>query len=275
MKQNKNHIRLTILGCGTSTGVPRPDGFWGNCNPNCSKNYRRRAALLIQKIGEDNRETTILIDSGPDIRHQLFDAKVKNIDAIFYTHAHADHVHGIDDLRYYSSVHRQKNKKLMVYAHPATITYLHQNFRYCFFSPDETFYPSLFETQAIGGGDKIEIHGEGGTITIEPILQIHGKIYSLGFRVGPIAYCVDLNEFTSQALNQLQNLDLLIIESLHNNPHVSHLSLPQALEWIEYFKPKEALITAMSGALDYETLRQSLPSNVKPSYDGLTVDVLF
>lgn len=275
---DKVEYHLTILGAGTSTGVPKRFNAWYVCDPSVKQNFRRRAALLVEKvitcsINNTQRRTTILIDTGPDIRAQLYKARVEKLDAVFYSHAHADHIHGIDDLRAFSLQDKDKKAKLKVYGHKATVTYMYKNFSYCFTDSMDGLYTAILEPHEIAGEDKVVVNGDAGSIVVEPILQLHGSIYSLGFRINNIAYCVDLHEFGAKAAKQLSNLDLFIIEALQNNKHVSHLSLEEAINYIQSNNAKHGIVTALGGQLDYMTLLNELPSNIKPAYDGMKIIV--
>ncbi|WP_370930826.1 MBL fold metallo-hydrolase [Bartonella sp. DGB1] len=269
----KDKLKITILGCGSSMGVPRPNGVWGECDPNNKFNRRTRCSLLVQRINKSGEQTNVVIDTGPDLRSQLITAQVKSLDAVLYTHMHADHIHGIDDLRVFALNKRKVNEKLYVYGHKATIASLKRSFRYCFHSQDEHFYPSLLTAIEITAKDQIIISGAGGDLIFDPVLQLHGSIYSFGFKFNNIGYSIDLNDFASITKDKFKNLNLLIIEALQIEPHISHLSLDDALNWIKYFNPHNAILTAMSNNLDYNKINNKLPGNVKLAHDGLTLEL--
>lgn len=263
--------RFTILGCGSSPGVPRITGDWGACNPANPRNRRSRAALLVQQIGEDGGVTTVVIDTGPDFRQQMIDAKVADIDAVLYTHAHADHLHGIDDIRgYFHNSHR----RIPIHADAATMDRIQAGFGYCLETPSGSNYPPIVQPVLIERLDRtFTVDGAGGAIEFLPLKQQHGDIHSLGFRIGDIAYCSDVSDFPEDSVAKLQNLDLLILDALQYKFHPSHLSLEQSLDWISRLQPKRAYLTHMHVPLDYDTVMGETPKHVEPAYDGLSFTV--
>ncbi|MET3790315.1 MBL fold metallo-hydrolase [Aquamicrobium terrae] len=264
-----DRLRFTVLGCGSSPGVPRITGDWGACDPANPKNRRMRAAAMFERIKEDGRRTTVVIDTGPDFRAQMLMAGVKRIDAVLYTHPHADHIHGIDDLRGY--VLEQK-RLIDIYADSFTMARLREAFGYCFETPPGSSYPPILWARNIDHDRPITVEGEGGALAFEPLPQVHGDITSLGFRVGDIAYCPDVSAFPEATAARLNGLDLLIIDALQYRRHPSHFSLGEALEWIERLKPKQAVLTHMHVPLDYETVRAETPDIVEPAYDGMALE---
>ncbi|MFD2649737.1 MBL fold metallo-hydrolase [Devosia albogilva] len=267
-----DRIVATILGCGSSGGVPRIGNVWGACDPNNPRNRRRRCSLLIEAwSGDEPEPTRVLIDTGPDLREQLLDAHVDRVDAVVYTHAHADHIHGIDDLRVLALHNR---KRVDVFFDAETGRRLHQAFGYCFVTPPGSDYPPILNGYEIGGNETLSIHGPGGTVSLQVFEQLHGKITSLGFRVADFAYSVDLSGFPEESFPALRNLDLWIIDALRPTPHPSHLSLPETLDWIEKFQPHRAIITDMHIDMDYATLVAELPEHITPAFDGMRIDVL-
>lgn len=262
---------FTILGCGSSHGVPRSDGDWGVCDPNNSKNRRRRASLLIEQLGPMGEKTTVVIDTGPDFREQMISARVKYIDAVIYTHGHADHTHGIGDLRAFAMAHR---KRIPIHSDSGTLKILEESFEYCIKSPIGSGYQPIVEHTLIDGIDTpIEIDGEGGMVSLRPIDLEHGPIQSLGFRIGNFAYCTDVSVFPEESIEKLQGLDTLIIDATLTTPHFSHLSLDQAVEWAIKLGAKQAYITHMHTALDYDYVMSSTPDHIAPCYDGLQIKV--
>jgi phosphoribosyl 1,2-cyclic phosphate phosphodiesterase len=213
-------LTLTILGCGSSAGVPRPALGWGACDPSNPKNRRRRCSLLAERLS-DGGTTRIVIDTSPDLREQLIDAEVDHIDAVFLTHEHADQTHGMDDLR---SVVLHQRRRIPVYFNQSTAKDIMARFSYCFISPEGSDYPPILNRHSIEAGE---------------------------------------------SWPHLENLDLWIIDGLRYAGHPSHFSVNDALSWIDRFKPRRAVITNMHSDLDYEVLRQSLPPNVIPAYDGM------
>jgi phosphoribosyl 1,2-cyclic phosphate phosphodiesterase len=261
---------LTILGSGSSAGVPRPALGWGACDPNNPKNRRRRCSLLVDKNG-DAGLTRVLIDTSPDLREQLIDAKVDHLDAVFLTHEHADQTHGIDDLR---SVVLHQRKRIPVYLNQATAKDIVSRFAYCFEQAPGSDYPAILSRQSIEAGGTQTIEGKGGPVTLTAFLLQHGNIPALGYRVGNAAYTPDLNDIPKESFVALENLDLWIVDALRYAPHPSHFSLDDALSWIARFKPRRAVLTNLHSDLDYEVLRAKLPDGLVPGYDGmqLTID---
>lgn len=263
--------RFTILGCSSSPGVPRITGDWGECDPKNPKNRRTRAAFLIEQIGPDGGITTVVIDTGPDFREQMIRAGVSSIDAVLYTHAHADHIHGIDDLRGYFHISHQR---IPIHADVPTMDRIREGFRYCLETPPGSSYPPIVRPVLIESLDKsFVIDGAGGPIRFWPHKQTHGDIHSLGFRIGKLAYCSDISNFPPESIEKVQNLDVLIIDALQYRPHPSHLSLEQSLAWIERLKPKHAILTHMHTPLDYETVLAETPDHVEPAYDQMQIEL--
>ncbi|MGI9413838.1 MAG: MBL fold metallo-hydrolase [Hyphomicrobiales bacterium] len=260
-------LQFTILGCGSSGGVPRIGGHWGQCDPDNPKNRRRRCSLLVRRSGPDGT-TNVLIDTSPDMRQQLLDAQVGWIDGVLYTHEHADHIHGIDDLRVVAINGRQR---INVWAGQRTHDHLLRSFGYCFEQPPGSEYPPICDANLLHPDRNTTVEGPGGPITARPFEQIHGSISSLGFRIGGLAYSSDLHDLPDRSLETLTGLDIWIVDALRRTPHPSHFSLDDALGWIERLKPKRAILTNMHVDLDYDTLRSELPSTVEPAYDGLTI----
>lgn len=263
-------LRLTILGCGSSPGTPRITGDWGACDPANPRNRRRRCAALVERIGPDGDRTSVVIDTGPDFREQMIDAGVTRLDAAVYTHPHADHIHGIDDLRGYAL---QQRRLMDVHADRPTMDRLQEAFDYCFRTPPGSSYPPILVPRLIAHEQAFTIDGEGGALTFEPLPQIHGDIISLGFRIGDLAYCPDVSDFPTDTARRLENLDCLVIDALQYRPHPSHLSLSQALEWVERLKPCRAVLTHMHIPLDYETVERQTPAHVSVAYDGMRIEL--
>jgi phosphoribosyl 1,2-cyclic phosphate phosphodiesterase len=263
-------VTLTIMGCGSSAGVPRPALGWGHCDPNNPKNRRRRCSLLTER-NSGNGVTRVVIDTSPDLREQLIDAEVDHLDAVFLTHEHADQTHGIDDLR---SVVLHQRKRIPTYFNQSTAKDIMARFSYCFIAPEGSDYPPILTRHGIEAGESQEILGKGGAITFTAFNLQHGRIPALGYRIGNAAYTPDLSDIPEASWPALENLDLWIVDGLRYAPHPSHFSVDDALSWIARFKPKRAVITNMHSDLDYEVLRRSLPKGVVPAYDGmqLTLD---
>lgn len=258
---------FSILGCGSSGGVPRIGGKWGQCDPSNPKNNRKRCSLLVEQTSADG-STTVLIDTAPEMRLQLIDAGIGAIDAVIYTHSHADHVHGIDDLR---QIALNTEKRVPVWADNKTGKDLLRRFDYAFKQAKNSPYPPVLKMNFFN--DNIEITGKGGAINFTPIRVIHGSADAFGFRVGDIAYIPDVSEIPAESWAQLKGLSYWIIDALRYAPHPSHTHVEQTLKWIEHIAPKHAILTNMHLDLDYETLRKTLPSHISPAYDGLKIDI--
>jgi phosphoribosyl 1,2-cyclic phosphate phosphodiesterase len=256
---------LTILGCGSSAGVPRPALGWGACDPTNPRNRRRRCSMMAERVSEQGI-TRVVIDTSPDLREQLIDTNVDDIDAVFLTHEHADQTHGMDDLR---SVVLKRRKRIPVYMNTSTATDIMLRFGYCFQSPEGSDYPPILDRLSIEAGESRTITGKGGALTLTPFLVQHGNIPALGYRIDNTAYTPDLNDIPPESWPALKGLDLWIIDGLRYTQHPSHFSLSDALSWIDRFKPKRAVITNMHADLDYEVVRQNLPEGVIPAYDGI------
>lgn len=254
---------FTILGCGSSGGVPRLGGLWGACDPENPKNRRSRCSLLVECV-TDLGTTRVLIDTSPDMRQQLLDAGVGYLDAVLFTHGHADHVHGIDDLR---MIVFNRRSRLPVWADLKTQERLFESFGYVFEQPEGSLYPPLLDMNTIDGD--VVITGDGGDITFQPIRVGHGSIDALGFRINSAAYLPDVAEIYDESWPLLDGLDIWILDALRRTPHPTHIHLERALEWIARVAPKHAVLTNMHIDLDYETVKNETPANVEPAFDGL------
>lgn len=258
-------LRYTILGCGSSGGVPRLGGHWGDCDPENPRNTRRRCAMLVERDGSDGT-TTVLIDTPPDIRSQLLDTGTGRLDGVVYTHSHADHVHGIDDLR---MIVFNMRARIKVWADGDTQNALLGRFGYAFVQPEGSPYPPILDMKTIKDG--FEIDGPGGPIPFEPFKVGHGSIDSLGFRIGGLAYLPDVAEIYDEAWPALEGLDCWVVDALRRTPHPTHSHLEQTLEWIDRLQPKQAVLTNMHIDLDYETVRDETPEHIEPAYDGMVL----
>lgn len=259
--------RATILGCGSSGGVPRIGTMWGACDPTNGKNRRLRCSILVERLGKP-RNTTALIDSSPDVREQLLSVRCEALDGVLYTHDHADHTHGIDDLR---MVAYAMKKRLDVWADAQTLASLTARFAYCFEKPAGSSYPPILTAHTIEPPQPVRIEGPSGPIELMPFEQVHGDIATLGFRIGKLAYSPDVSDICDASAAMLEGLDVWIVDALRYIPHPSHFSVKQALEWIRRLQPKRAILTHMTTDLDYEALRRELPDNVEPAYDGMVI----
>jgi phosphoribosyl 1,2-cyclic phosphate phosphodiesterase len=265
-----DRLRFTILGCGSSPGTPRINGDWGACDPANPKNARTRCAAMAERIAADGRITRVVIDTGPDFRAQMIAAKADRLDAVIYTHAHADHIHGIDDLRTYALIQR---RRIDIHADQATLHRLREGFGYCFETPPGSGYPPILDAHLFGHDRPITIEGEGGPLTFEPLPQIHGDILSVGFRIGDLAYCPDVSAWPDATVGRLGGLEVLVIDALQYKRHPTHFSLAEALEWIERLKPGRAVLTHMHTPLDYDTVMRETPVHVEPGYDGMSIEI--
>ncbi len=260
-------LKLTILGCGSSGGVPRPAYGWGACDPNNPKNRRRRCSIMLER-SKDLEKTVVIIDTSPDLREQLLSVDAKRIDAVLFTHDHADHTHGLDDVR---PVVLHMRQRIPTYMDAVTSRVLHQRFGYCYETPPGSDYHPIVEDRRLIPGHVVEIDGPGGSIAATPFRVNHGMIDALGCRIGSTAYTPDVNDIPDESISALTGLDLWIVDALRPTPHPSHFSLPETLAWIERLKPKQAILTNLHTDLDYAALCAQLPKNVTPAYDGLEI----
>jgi len=256
-------LRFTILGCGSSGGVPRLGGHWGNCDPNNVKNFRKRCSLLIQRF-ENNNVTNVLIDTTPDMRQQLLDAKIGKLDAVIYTHEHADHLHGLDDLR---MIVINMQKRLPVFASKQTKNSILERFGYAFKTPKGSPYPPILDMNDLP--ETLEIQGAGGPIKFTSFDVDHGNILVSAIKVNDVLYTPDISTVRNDT--ELRDLDYWILDSLRYKPHPSHVNLEQALGLIDRYKPKKAILTNLHVDLDYLTLLKETPDNVVPAHDGLQI----
>tara|TARA_B100001093_G_C26837307_1_gene1018954 strand:+ start:1147 stop:1917 length:771 start_codon:yes stop_codon:yes gene_type:complete len=256
-------MKFIILGCGSSMGVPRSDGFFGKCDPKNPKNYRSRCSALIKTESE-----TILIDTSPDLRQQLINNKINNIDKVFYSHMHADQTHGINDLR----VFYLKNKKTIpVFADNQTKKYLLSSFKYCF-TNNSNEYPAILELNSIN--KKLFVHDGKKRIVVKPIKVKHGSVNSICYILDKkLAYISDVSNINTKDYYHFKNLKYLIIDCLWFKYHPSHLNLEKSLKLIKLFKPYKAILTNLHSDLDYNYLKKILPKNILPAFDGLSLNL--
>jgi phosphoribosyl 1,2-cyclic phosphate phosphodiesterase len=255
-------VRVTILGCGTSGGVPRVggeggNGEWGAANPADPRNRRRRCSILVQAQGK-----TILIDTSPDLRSQLLDAQVERIDAVLWTHEHADQVHGIDDVRPYML----RQGPIEAWSDERTYRILLQRFSYCFVAEDG-FYNPIYRHRRIDGPFV------AAGVAVRPFVQDHGIATSLGFRFGPFAYANDCVTQSDDALEAMTGVDVLVVDAMRYRPHPTHAHLERALEWIAKIAPRRAFLTNLHVDMDYAELDRLTPAHVQPCHDGLVIEV--
>ncbi len=256
-------MKFIILGCGSSMGVPRPDGFFGNCNPKNKKNYRSRCSALIKTKNEN-----VLIDTSPDMRLQLINNKIKKIDKVLYSHMHADQTHGINDLRVF---YLHNKKPIPVYADYPTKKYLLSNFRYCFVNYTKE-YPATLKLMSIN--KKLNIKDGNKKISIKPIRVKHGNVDSICYIIDKkLAYISDVSKIFEKDFKYLKDLNYLILDCLWIKNHPSHLNLEESLDLINKLNPKKAILTNLSPVLDYNYLKKILPKKVLPAFDGLTINL--
>ena len=263
-------IRATILGCGSSGGVPRLGGRWGECDPANPRNRRRRCSLLVERVGPGGM-TQVLIDTGPDFVPQMLDAGVGTLDAVVYTHPHADHIHGIDDLR---QVVFNMHRIMPVWADEQTEAALRSRFGYIFETPEGSSYPPVCEIAPILGPFAVE--GAGGAIDFMPFVVSHGDIPALGFRIGPgagLVYLPDVLAIPDEAWPAILGCEVFICDALRRAPHPSHAHLALALEWIARSGCARGVITNMHIELDYDAVMAETPAHVVPAHDGLRIEL--
>ncbi len=265
-------IRATILGCGSSGGVPRLGERWGACDPANPRNRRRRCSLLLERIGHDGI-TRVLIDTGPDMVPQLLDAGVGELDAVVYTHAHADHIHGIDDLR---QIVYNIRAMIPVWADAATAKALTARFGYIFQTPPGSHYPPICELHLIRAPFTIE--GAGGPIELAPFEVDHGGTPALGFRIGgleqSLVYLPDVLSIPEDAWPMITGCDVFICDALRRDPHPSHAHLAQTLAWFSRAECGLGVTTNMHIDLDYDAVLRETPENVTPAHDGMRIELI-
>ncbi len=259
-------LQFTILGCGSSGGVPRLGNNWGDCDPDEPRNRRSRCSLLITRSTEAGH-TRILVDTSPDMRAQLLAAGVGALDAVVWTHSHADHVHGLDDLRQIVFNTRQR---LQVWADGPTQEALFARFGYAFVQPEGSPYPPILDMNTLRG--PLTVEGAGGAVTLNPFAVDHGTMSALGFRVRDLAYLPDAVAIPEESWPHLGGLDCWIVDALRRKPHPTHAHLDLTLDWIARARPRRAILTNMHVDLDYATVAAETPAHVTPAHDGLTVE---
>jgi len=256
-------MKFIILGCGSSMGVPRPDGFFGNCDPKNKKNYRTRCSALI-KTSKEN----ILIDTSPDLRQQLLKHKIKKINKVLYSHMHGDQTHGINDLR---SFYINSRKQINIYADIHTSKYLKNTFSYIFNSYSKE-YPATLKLNKLP--KSIFVKNDNKKIKIKSIIVEHGRVKSNCFIIDKkLAYISDVSKIYNKDFKNFKNIKYLIIDCLWYNYHPSHFNLETSLSIVKKFTPKKAILTNLSPVLDYKILKKLLPKNVIPAHDGLSIEL--
>jgi len=259
---------LTILGCGSSGGVPRVAQGWGACDPANPRNRRRRCSVLVEQ-GTGEAATRVLVDTSPDLREQLLGADVRALDAVLISHPHADHTHGIDDLR---PLYLATRRRLDVFMDEATARLLRRTFAYAFGTPAGSLYAPMLDEKRLSSGNTLAIEGQGGPLEILPFRLVHGEIDALGFRFGALAYTPDVSAIPDSSAPFLEDLDVWIIDGLRYAKHPTHFSVDEALDWIARLRPRRAIITNLHTDLDYAELRARLPAHVEPAFDGMRIE---
>lgn len=259
-------MRFTILGCGSSGGVPRIGEVWGDCDPANPKNRRSRCSLLVERRSPHG-VTRVLIDTSPDMREQLLRARVATVDAVAYTHSHADHVNGLDDIR---QIVFNTHARVPVWADGATQDALLARFSYAFVQPEGSSYPPICDLHTIRG--PFRISGAGGVIELRPFEVHHGDIDALGFRIGGVAYLPDVLTIPEESWPALEGLDCLIVDALRRKPHPTHAHLALTLEWIERAAPRRAVLTNMHIDLDHAVVEAETPDHISAAYDGMVLE---
>lgn len=261
-------MKVTILGCGTSFGVPRIGPDWGACNPNNPKNARRRASILVED-GEGDDVKRVLVDTSTDLRAQFLGAGISEVDAVVYSHAHADHTNGIDDLR---AVAYAMDRKIDIYGDQPTLDVLNRRFEYIF--AEKHGYPPICAAHEIDpSGPVFDAGPDGQGMQVTPFLQDHGSINSVGYRFGDFAYSTDLKGLPEESFAVLEGIKVWVVDALRYEAHGTHAHLDLTLEWIERVKPERAILTHMTWEMDYETVRSQVPDGVEPAYDGMVIEL--
>jgi phosphoribosyl 1,2-cyclic phosphate phosphodiesterase len=261
-----NRLRVTILGCGSSGGVPRIGGHWGECDPMNPLNTRQRCSVLVERVSPAGT-TRVLIDTSPDMRAQLLRAGVSTLDAVVYTHAHADHVNGIDDLR---QITFNTGARLPVWADGETQDALLARFGYAFVQPEDSSYPPICDLHTIR--ETFRIDGAGGPIALTPFRVLHGDTDALGFRIANFAYLPDVSEIPETSWPLLTGLECWVLDALRRKPHPTHVHLARALEWIDRAAPAQAVLTNMHIDLDHDQVAAETPGHVRPAHDGMVLE---
>jgi phosphoribosyl 1,2-cyclic phosphate phosphodiesterase len=260
-------LEVTVLGCGSSGGVPRADGDWGLCDPAEPKNFRTRCSLLVRRAGEGT-PTTVLVDASPELRIQTARAGVKRVDAVLLTHDHADQVHGLDDVR---AFYLRQQARIPCWMDAATDRTMMRRFGYIF--EGEGGYPAICDRALIPAhGEAWSVDGPTGAIPVVTFDQDHGGVRSVGYRFGGVAYYSDVVGLDEAAFAALEGLDVWIVDALRRRPHPTHAHLERTLEWIARVRPKRAILTNMHLDMDYAQLTAELPEGVEPAFDGLTFE---
>ena len=291
-------IRATILGCGSSGGVPRFGGAdgagdWGDCDPSNPKNRRQRCSLLLERTGP-NGVSKVNIDAGPDFRAQMLQARVDMLDALVLTHEHADHIHGIDDIRQFVNIRTYEEvgrlqtdpsfemnrdiylelvekSRMDCFAGMTCYEAMLSNLGYLFTAAEGSLYPPIMHLRKIE--NSFTIHGDGGEISLLPIPVPHGSINAYGFKINGLVYMPDVQDLTDEAREHIRDCDVLIIDCLQFRTHGTHANYEMAMEWIDALKPKRGILTNLHSSLDYDALEKMTPNHVTPAFDGMQIEI--
>ena len=264
-------MKITILGCGTSSGVPQLDNGWGQCDPNNPKNYRMRCSAYIETTNKNGDDVAFLVDTGPDLRAQILQHNIQKIDAILYTHPHSDHLHGIDEIRW---VNMMMNQDMPAYMDENTHKNLAERFSYCLDGKalirddGSRFYGRpVLECHVLDYNQNVTVEG----VDMTTIYMDHGLTDAMGWRIGDFAYCTDVWQFSDESFDLLHGVQYWVIDCLREREHPTHAHLDRVLDWVDKLKPKQVYLTHLNNEMDYEIINNKTPQNVEPAYDGLII----
>jgi phosphoribosyl 1,2-cyclic phosphate phosphodiesterase len=257
-------VKVTVLGCGPSWGVPKVGGDWGQCDPANPRNRRRRAGIVVEEAG-----AAVLVDTPPDLREALLQCGIAHIDAVIFTHAHADHLHGIDDLRVPCVL---LGRSIPAFGDAATLVEIGERFAYAYAG---SYHPGKagYEFRAILEPHEVTGQFTAAGLAVTSFHQAHGRLPSLGLRFGKFAYSTDAAALDEAAFAALEGVEVWMVDCMRRAPHPTHSHLAQTLAWIDRVGPARAILTHMDESLDYDTLRRELPKDVEPAYDGMTIEL--
>lgn len=266
-------LRLTLLGTGSSGGVPRVSNDWGDCDPAEPKNRRRRCAALVERIAANGAKTSVLIDTGPDCREQLLAADVQSLEGVVLTHSHADHIFGLDDLRQMAMTLR---RPIDVYMDAHTASVVKSGFGYCFERPAGSSYPIFCVEHRIAAPAPVVIEGPGGDVVLTPFEVEHGDINALGFRIADLVYVPDMKRLlNAHSEATIRGAKVLVVDALRHTPHPTHMNLKETLHLIDTAAPERAVLTDLCRDMDYRTLYDDLPTGIEPAFDGMVITQTF
>lgn len=262
-------LQITLLGTGSSGGVPRVTNDWGACDSSEPRNRRRRCSALVEQVSSTGEKTSVLIDTGPDCREQLLSANVQSLEGVVITHPHADHIAGIDDLRQLALTLR---RPIDVHMDENTAQTIKAGFGYCFAQAEGSSYPLFCHEHRINPAKSVQVTGPGGEVVLHPFEVEHGDIHALGFRINDIAYVPDMKRLLNdRSAEVLKGVRVLVVDALREKFHPSHMVVDESLAFIKEISPERAVLTNMASELDYRTLCDKLPAGVEPGYDGMCI----